>query len=113
MRGKGAGEHLTRKQRNEARWWAWAERQSYRGQQYGARSPAEIVESIRRLVRDHGESAFTQMERRTSQRHNEWREAGQPYTGSPRSLGHTNLSGFDDWDWVDDYDGEDSEQFYH
>jgi len=63
MRGKQAGESLTRRQRLEARIEALAERQAYRGGKHGARDADEIADSYRALIKANGERAFSRMER--------------------------------------------------
>lgn len=113
MRGKQAGESLSRRVRLEARIVALAERQHYRGQLYGARSAADIAASYRAVVRDLGEGAFGKLERQINVNHTRWTDAGRPRTGDKTSLGLSPDDYLpDDFDWSD-YGGEDSEFFYH
>jgi hypothetical protein len=97
-RGKHEGEAAERRRRLEARIEARAERQSYRGGNYGARDAGEIAESYRALIRAEGQGAFTALERLIDARQ---KGAGRIDTQS--ELG---------WDWAD-YDGEISELFYN
>lgn len=96
-RGKGAAEHLTRRQRRQERMEALAERQSYRGHRHGARAADEIMESYQVLVRDRGEAAFGTLERLIRER-----QKGQGRITSAE-LG---------FDWSD-YGGDESELFYN
>ena len=108
-RGKQAGESLSRRERLNARIEAYADRQAYRGRDHGARDASEIAASIRRLIRDHGEGAFGALERATTSAHRLYVDAGQPSGG----MGGQIPDYYDfEWDWGD-YDGEDSELFYH
>lgn len=99
MRGKGKGEHLTRKQRLEERMEALAERQSYRGGDKGARDADAIVKTYQAIVKAQGEKAFGQLERAIRDR--------------KKGEGRITSAEFG-WDWeYADYDGDDAELFYN
>lgn len=96
-RGKKAGESLSLAQRRAERLEALAERQSYRGQRYGARDADSIMESYRALIADKGWSAFNTLERLIRDR-----QKGEGRITADE-LG---------FDWSD-YGGDESELFYN
>lgn len=97
MRGKQAGESMSLAQRREERLEALAERQSYRGERYGARDADSIMESYRLLIVDKGWSAFNTLERLIRD----------------RQKGEGRITADElDFDWGE-YDGDDAELFYN
>lgn len=97
MRGKRAGESLSRRQRLDARIEALAERQSYRGQRQGARDADAIADSYRALIRAKGQGAFGKFERIIFN----------------RKKGDGRITSAElDFEWSD-YDGDESELFYN
>jgi hypothetical protein len=100
LRGKHAGEHVTRKQRQEEAVQAWAALQGRRssGPKTGGRDPAEIAASAFALISDKGMKA--------------WREMARETVTRPRGAGQIDTLEMYGFDWGD-YDGDDTDLFYH
>ena len=110
-RGKGKGEHLTRKQRLQARMVAFAARQARRT---GGDAGAFLTRLEAAVASPGGEGWFGRYERLIARRNAEWTDAGSPRKGSPKALGHSLDAMMDqlddegvDWEWEAD------DLFYH
>lgn len=110
-RGKKAGEHLTRKQRLQARLAAFAARQARRK---GIDAAAFLARLEAAVASPRGEGWFGKYERLISARNAEWTAAGSPRKGDPKALGNSldaMMGQLDDegvdWEWEAD------DLFYH
>lgn len=110
-RGKKAGEHLTRRQRLQARMAAFAARQARRK---GIDAAAFLARLEAAVASPRGEGWFGRYERLIARRNAEWTAAGRPRKGDPKALGYSLDAMMDqlddegvDWEWEAD------DLFYH
>lgn len=101
-RGKKVAEHVTRKEREQEKVRAYADRQAYRG----GKDPKALYEKIWRIRQEKGMQAISRMIARTDELHAEYVSRGQPNSSSPDYM---------DYDLMDDeafYDLDEDERRY-